>query len=61
VRPRRQVHPFLLKLLAPFFRFSYGRSAWVLRIGDGTWGPVLVPKSDRQPVQSSGSKDLDLL
>jgi hypothetical protein len=34
-----------LKLLTPFFRFSSGRDAWVLRIGRGTRGPVLVPKS----------------
>ncbi len=31
VRPRRQVHPFLLRLLSPLFRFSYGRSAYVTR------------------------------
>jgi len=45
VRPRRQVHPILLRLLSPLFRFSYGRSAYVLRIGGGRHGPVLVPKA----------------
>ena len=45
MRPRRQVHPFFLKLLSPLFRFSYGRSAYVLRIGGGRHGPVLVPKT----------------
>jgi hypothetical protein len=44
-RPRRQLHPALIALLRPLFRFSYGRDAYVLRIGDGTRGPVLVPKS----------------
>ena len=45
VRRRRRVHPFLLTLLSPLFRFSYGRSAYVLRIGGGKHGPVLVPKT----------------
>jgi len=44
-RHRRQVHPLLLTLLTPLFRFSYGREAYVLRIGGGRRGPVLVPKS----------------
>jgi len=44
MRPRRQVHPFLLTLLRPFFRFSYGRGAYVLRLVGGHFGPVLVPK-----------------
>ncbi len=44
-RQRRQVHPLLLTLLTPLFRFSYGREAYVLRIGGGRRGPVLVPKS----------------
>ena len=44
MRPRRQIHPVLLTLLRPFFRFSYGRSAYVLRLIGGRYGPVLVPK-----------------
>jgi hypothetical protein len=44
VRPRHPVHPVLLFLLAPFFRFSSGRSAYVLRLIGGRFGPVLVPK-----------------
>jgi hypothetical protein len=44
-RHRRQVHPLLLTLLTPLFRFSYGREAYVLRLGGGRRGPVLVPKS----------------
>ena len=47
MRPRRQIHPFLLTLLKPFFRFSYGRSAYVLRLIGGRFGPVLVPKQLR--------------
>ena len=43
-RRRRRVHPLLLRLLSPLFRFSYPRSAYVLRIGGGRHGPVLVPK-----------------
>ena len=31
-------------LLTPLFRFSYGRSAYVLRFVGGHHGPVLVPK-----------------
>jgi len=44
MRPRRHVHTLLLMLLKPFFRFSYGRSAYVLRLIGGRYGPVLVPK-----------------
>jgi hypothetical protein len=44
MRPRRQIHPLLLMLLKPFFRFSYGRSAYVLRFVGKHHGPVLVPK-----------------
>jgi hypothetical protein len=44
VRPRHPVHPILLFLLAPLFRFSNGRSAYVLRLIGGRFGPVLVPK-----------------
>jgi hypothetical protein len=44
MRPRRQIHPLLLMLLRPFFRFSYGRGAYVLRFVGGHYGPVLVPK-----------------
>ena len=44
MRPRRQIHPLLLMLLKPFFRFSSDRSAYMLRLSGGRYGPVLVPK-----------------
>lgn len=34
----------LLRLLRPFFRFSSARDAYVLRVGGGQRGPVLVDK-----------------
>jgi hypothetical protein len=44
MRPRHRVHPAVLKLLSPFFRFSYGRGAYVLRLVGNRLGPVLVRK-----------------
>jgi hypothetical protein len=44
MRPRRHIHPVALRLLAPLFRYSYGRGAYVLRIVGDRHGPVLRPK-----------------
>jgi hypothetical protein len=46
-RPRRRVPPALLWVLAPIFRRSWARDAWVLRGIGERWGPVLVPRRGR--------------
>jgi hypothetical protein len=40
-RPRRYLAAHWLVLLAPFFRYSYGRDAYVLRAVGDRVGPVL--------------------
>jgi hypothetical protein len=50
-RPRRYVSPVLLYALFPFLRYSYDRSAYVLRFVGETKGPVL--RRDRR----SGQRD----
>lgn len=50
-RPRRYVAPGLLFVLRPLLRYSYGRSAYVLRIVGEHRGPVL--RQDRRRLQSS--------
>lgn len=44
-RRRRSVNPALLRFLRPFFRLSVARDAYVLRLGGGQYGPVLVDKT----------------
>lgn len=44
-RPRRRVSPATLRLLTPLFRFSAARDAFVLRVGGGQIGPVLVDRT----------------
>ena len=41
-RPRHEVGPLVFFILQPFFRYSMGREAWVLRIVGNSRGPVLV-------------------
>ncbi len=48
-RPRRSVGPLTLRLLKPLFRYSVARDAYVLRLGSGQHGPVLV-QAGSQPV-----------
>lgn len=40
-RQRRTVDGWRLAALRPLFRYSYGRDAYVLRIGGRRFGPVL--------------------
>jgi hypothetical protein len=40
-RPRRYLASYWLVLLAPFFRYSHGRDAYVLRVIGDHIGPVL--------------------
>jgi hypothetical protein len=49
-RRRREIQPAWKPFIAPFFRFSHTRHAYILR-GIGPWvGPVLVPiKQHPQP------------
>jgi hypothetical protein len=49
-RPRRDVSPGLLRVLTPFFRYSAGRDAYVLRGIGNRRGPVLRPAMKREPV-----------
>ena len=42
-RRRRHVSPWVLVALKPFFRHSYSRDAYVLRLIGNHVGPVLVP------------------
>jgi hypothetical protein len=44
-RRRRAVSPGLLVAAKPFFRHSYSRDAYVLRVVGNKMGPVLVPAS----------------
>lgn len=46
-RPRREVSPGLIRLLAPLFRYSAGRDAYVLRGVGNRVGPVLRPDRAR--------------
>jgi hypothetical protein len=41
-RPRRAVSPFTLALARPFFRYSWSRRAFILRVVGERRGPVLV-------------------
>ena len=41
-RPRRSTPLVILCLLAPLFRYSDWRNAWILRIIGERWGPVLI-------------------
>lgn len=45
-RRRRYVSPLLLTVLRPLLRYSYGRSAYVLRLVGESHGPVL--RQDRR-------------
>lgn len=44
-RPRRRVSTTTLRLSRPLFRYSAARDAYVLRLANGQYGPVLVDKS----------------
>lgn len=44
-RPRRRVSRTTLRLTRPLFRYSAARDAYVLRLANGQYGPVLVDKS----------------
>ena len=46
-RLRTYVGPGLLRLVRPFFRYSYFRDAYVLRLVGERYGPVLKVRSDR--------------
>ncbi|MHB1570525.1 MAG: hypothetical protein ACYCXW_02740 [Solirubrobacteraceae bacterium] len=46
-RPRHYVSPALLAALRPCLRYSYGRSAYVLRVVGERRGPVLRPERRR--------------
>lgn len=45
-RRRRHVPHWALIALKPFFRHSYSRDAYVLRLVGNRFGPVLVPSQD---------------
>ena len=45
-RPRHEIGPFLLWLLKPLLRYSWGREAYVLRGIGQTRGPVFVERDD---------------
>jgi hypothetical protein len=49
-RVRRYIHPALISLVRPIFRYSETREAYVLRLVGNRWGPVLRPSGDRQSV-----------
>jgi len=49
-RPRRYLHPVLIGVLRPAFRYSESRDAYVLRVGGQRFGPVLRP-STAEPQQ----------
>ncbi|MBJ7328676.1 MAG: hypothetical protein JHC95_02195 [Solirubrobacteraceae bacterium] len=51
-RSRRAVSPGLIRALRPLFRFSPARGAYVLRVGGGSRGPVLVDRSAAEPIAS---------
>ena len=52
-RPRHFLAQRWLVMLAPLFRYSYGRDAYVLRgVGD-RWGPVL--KRERRTARRRGA------
>ena len=46
-RPRRSVSHTTIVLLAPVFRYSATRDAYIMRLRGGTMGPVLVPRARR--------------
>lgn len=48
-RPRRRVSRTTLRLTRPLFRYSAARDAYVLRVANGQYGPVLVDKTS-EPV-----------
>ena len=48
MRPRRYVSPWILVAARPFFRFSHGRSAYVIRVIGGRAGPVLMRDNRRR-------------
>jgi hypothetical protein len=57
-RPRRYVAVRWLALLAPFFRYSYGRDAYVLRLVGDRVGPVLrrERRAGRRPPAAAESR-----
>lgn len=55
-RPRRSVGPLTLRLLKPLFRYSIARDAYVMRIGGGQYGPVLVPRTTQPAVPAEAAE-----
>jgi hypothetical protein len=53
-RRRRRVSPVAVALLAPIFRYSSTRDAYILRGIGGRLGPVLVP--DRRTNHPRGTR-----
>jgi hypothetical protein len=56
-RPRRPVNPALLKLLAPVFRYSLQRDAYILRAVGGHYGPVLGAAHDEPRARSVSTSE----
>ena len=54
-RPRRPVSPATARLLSPFFRYSVGRDAYVLRAVGNRRGPVLVLRRDHIAASQTGA------
>lgn len=48
-RPRHAVSQGTAHLLSPFFRYSVGRDAYVLRVVGNRLGPVLVTPTEHAP------------
>lgn len=56
-RPRHHVHPVVLAVLRPAFRYSYTREAFVLRAIGNQRGPVLVRTAGDETPQQPVSTD----
>ncbi len=52
-RPRRRVSTTTLRLSRPLFRYSAARDAYVLRLANGQYGPVLVDKSSGPELEAT--------
>ncbi len=60
MRPRREVSAVMLWLLRPFFRHSWSRDAWILRVVGNRRGPVFVPKGRKPDVEDLPERFEDL-
>lgn len=52
-RPRRRVSPAAIRLARPLFRYSAARDAYVLRVANGQYGPVLVDRSSEPALETT--------